>query len=358
MDRDAGFWREALRDAPPEEKSFILDLIADEAQSIVQRAGDKAGFMDEREPGYDELPENRKAARFYAVATGKAVRFDAHLAEYLVTLDSEAKTVAMKRSSILKFSTEFKEISDVNRRDVQRWVNRLSEDGKKLATIRRGLSELRGYWAYLQNLDEAPVDAVPFDKLTVPRASKSAKADEREPFTAKEVLRLLDAAKSSGDQKLADLIQLGMWTGARIEELCVLKLDAVHKDYIQITDAKTPAGWRQVPLHSKVKPTVARLIKASEDEYLLSGLSSNKYGDRSASMSKRFGRLKTSLGFGKKHVYHSIRKTVATLLENAQVPESVAADILGHDKQTITYGLYSGGTSLAIKKREIEKLRY
>jgi len=73
---------------------------------------------------------------------------------------------------------------------------------------------------------------------------------------------------------------------------------------------------------------------------------------------KRFGRLKTEAGFSKAHVFHSIRKTVATMLDNAGVPEGIAADILGHEKQTMTYGLYSGGTSLERKQRAIESLRY
>jgi integrase len=113
-----------------------------------------------------------------------------------------------------------------------------------------------------------------------------------------------------------------------------------------------------VPIHSKLKATVARLRKASQDGYLLPGLVPNKYGDRSGALGKRFGRLKTRLGFGEGHVFHSIRRTVATLLENAGVPEGVSADILGHDKPTMTYGLYSGGASLATKREAIEKLSY
>jgi integrase len=62
--------------------------------------------------------------------------------------------------------------------------------------------------------------------------------------------------------------------------------------------------------------------------------------------------------FGETHVFHSIRKTVATILENAGVIENVAADIIGHDKPTMTYGLYSGGNSLAVKQAAIEELRY
>jgi hypothetical protein len=43
-------------------------------------------------------------------------------------------------------------------------------------------------------------------------------------------------------------------------------------------------------------------------------------------------------------------QTVASLRENAGVPEGAAADILGHDKPTMTYGPYSGGASLKVKR--------
>lgn len=36
----------------------------------------------------------------------------------------------------------------------------------------------------------------------------------------------------------------------------------------------------------------------------------------------------------------------------------MAADIVGHDKPRITYGLYSGGASLEVKGAALEKLRY
>ena len=40
------------------------------------------------------------------------------------------------------------------------------------------------------------------------------------------------------------------------------------------------------------------------------------------------------------------------------VPESVTADIVGHEKKTITYGLYSGGSSLKQKLEAINKISY
>ncbi len=93
-------------------------------------------------------------------------------------------------------------------------------------------------------------------------------------------------------------------------------------------------------------------------DYVLANLTPNKYGDRSGAVGKRFGRLKTWLGFGPEHVFHSFRATVITIFENEGVPENVVADIVGHEKTTMTYGLYSGGVSLAVKAEALAKLTY
>lgn len=359
IERDAAFWREILKDAPEPDKDVIRGLIGDEAQEMVYRAASRAGFTDEREEGFDDLPIHPAAERFFALATGKLVRLEEHLEKYLATLKTaEPKTVDMRRSTIRKFALKFPYVTDVQRKAVQGWLNEQAEDGKKPATIQRTLGELRGYWSYLQSIEVALEDALPFEKLTIPKDGKSAKKDERKPFTTAEVVKLLGAARERNDENLADLIELGMWTGARIEELCALPVTKVQDGYIEIEDAKTAAGWRQGPIHPKLKRTIARLVKGSKDGFLLSGLTANKYGKRKGAVGKRFSHLKTSLGFGRDRVFHSIRKTVATLLENAGVPEPTAADILGHDKPTMTYGLYSGGASLETKRAAIEKLRY
>ena len=103
---------------------------------------------------------------------------------------------------------------------------------------------------------------------------------------------------------------------------------------------------------------MAQLIEESKDGHVLSRLTVNKYGDRSNAIGKRFGRLKRELQFGPQLVFHSIRKTVVTVLENAGVAENIGADIVGHEKTTMTDGLYSGGVSLAVKREALAKLFY
>ncbi len=76
---------------------------------------------------------------------------------------------------------------------------------------------------------------------------------------------------------------------------------------------------------------IDQLIKdADKDGYLIVSNAKNKYGERSQPIGKRFGRLKTELGFDGRYVFHSIRKTVAHMFETAECPAEVAKDIIGH----------------------------
>ena len=95
----------------------------------------------------------------------------------------------------------------------------------------------------------------PFNNA-VPRFSKSKAATlkKRKAFTHSQLAQLLQEAVARGDIQLAQLIWLAMWTGCRIEELCSLKLTNVFDDHFKVDDAKTEAGEREVPIHSRLSP--------------------------------------------------------------------------------------------------------
>jgi integrase len=128
-------------------------------------------------------------------------------------------------------------------------------------------------------------------------------------------------------------------------------------DAFTVVDAKTEAGERVIPIHNALVPIVQEMMRF-ESTFLLPNLSKSKFDDRSNAIGKRFGRLKNKLNFSKRFVFHSIRKTFTTQLENAGVTENITADIVGHEKPRITYGLYSGGTALNLMRESIEKINY
>ncbi len=371
LEQEARFWREAIQQAAGEEaKEALVARINDRADSIVAASAPAREVGGPDETQWEDLPGQKDAGRFFQLATGQTVRTNEHAEEYLAALQghNEQKTIDLKRGDLVRLAKRFPLLRDVNAREVRRWLlSHISEEKLARATVNRLLSTCRGYWRYLQDKDAASEDLQPFavdiSRALITNGGRAAAGPTKRPYTAREVSALLHAAKAKGDGKLADLIQLGMYTGARIEELCALKVTdvALKAKAFTIQKAKTNAGQREVPIHTKLIPLMKRLIREAnevEDDYILHGLTPNKYGDRSNAIGKRFGRLKKDQGHGPEKDFHSLRRTVVTLLENAGAPEGIVADIVGHVKQTITFGLYSGGNALTVKASAIKKLNY
>jgi integrase len=203
--------------------------------------------------------------------------------------------------------------------------------------------------------------ANPFEKHHLPQLKGKARKDAaRKAFTIEELGTLHSAAKNQGLNTLADLILLGSYTGARIEELCQLRTENLIKvDSVlsfDITDSKTAAGIRVVPVHPALSEVVTRLAAEAEDGFLVPSKCRNKYGIRSDALSKAFGRLKTSLNFGPQHVFHSIRASVITHLVRADVTDRLIKELVGHETGTVTFDVYSHGASAAQKLAAISKL--
>lgn len=282
----------------------------------------------------------------HKVTFGEWIVLSDHIDAWVGTLENEQKTIDMMRSAVTRFAKNFRYAHDATNRAVIEWVEMDLIEQSKLsyATCRRIMSACRGYWTFLQRRHKLDCPA-PFNKV-VPKAnskvSKKAHSETRKGFAAIDYSKLLDGAQS-GSEDLSGLIRLGAYTGARIEELCSLPLTNVGSDRLHIEDAKTEAGLRIIPIHPHISDLVANLRTNSTDGFLLSGLTFNKYNDRSNAIGKRFGRLKTKLGYGSAYVFHSLRKGVASQLEAAGIPENVAARLLGHEFKTMTYGLYAGG---------------
>lgn len=205
--------------------------------------------------------------------------------------------------------------------------------------------------------------ASPFENHDLPQLrGREAKEAKRKPFEIEDLPKLHAAALAKKDTILAATIQLGAYSGARIEELCQLKTENIilvdGVSCFDIVDSKTVAGIRQVPIHPALAAMVQQLVKDSEDGWLLPIKTKNMYGIRSDALSKRFGRLKTELKFGPLHVFHSIRHTVTTCLHQAGLPLTTVQQLIGHETKTVTLDVYSQGLSATQKLEAISKIAY
>jgi integrase len=277
------------------------------------------------------------------------------------------KNIDQMSSDIELITDQFPTAPLITIKSVDLWIRHIAKKGELTASsVNRIIGSGKNFYKYLQLIKEVPqsesnpfIVPTEFKISNKPNSKSINKTKSWLPFSPKEVVMLYQEALKD-HQTLADLILIAMHTGARIEEICSLlcKDVDIKNESISIVDTKTEAGERTIPIHPFIKDRIKKLAKDSADDYLLSGLTKNKYGDRSNAIGKRFGRLKTKHDFSSRHVFHSIRKTFTTLLENAGVGENLAADIVGHEKPRITYGLYSGGASLEVMRGAIRKISY
>lgn len=333
-------WRAALASEEGERAETVASLLVEKAHRIEAEEGEGA------------------ALHFADVAFGRRTPSSLHFASWTGTISTlAAKTQDQMKKDVQLLTARFSTLEEATPTAVRKWVDALADKGASASSIRRMVSFWRSYWRHLVTVDAVPDSSQPFGAVTIKRPPKAPEL-RRAPFTPDNVVKLWEAAETGGDLILRDLVRLGAYTGARIEELCSLELKHIGAKSFRIVDAKTGAGIREVPIHSALVPLMQRLRESSTDGYLLAGLTFNKYGDRSNAIGKRFGRLKESIGFGPAHVFHSLRKTLITMLEDLGVSENLAADIVGHEKPRITYGLYSGGASLATKAAALELMKY
>lgn len=191
------------------------------------------------------------------------------------------------------------------------------------------------------------------------RSLDESNAQQREPFTVDELARLFGATEHAQRRyKTAYsywLPLMGLFTGARLNELCQLHLSDFEViggiDCINIKDGedgqrvKNKSARRLVPIHDKlIEIGLIRYVdwlRAQGHERLFPTLelTEDGYGKMP---SRWFGRFKERCGITDKHtkVFHSFRHTFISSLLNNDVPETAIAPIVGHEGMLVTSQVY------------------
>ena len=328
--------------------------ITNEEYDIVQR------WIDSSD-SYEESKE-----REAVVKTKNAILSSAYVEEHRKSLKHLNPKTAEQRISRLQkqFIPNFKYLSATTTTElsIQQWVDSYTEleSPPSHQTLSQYYQSARLYikWLRKKGYFKLPTDV--FQEIELPDEKELTPRIPRKSFKDDELRLILENIK---DNELKDLTYIAMYTGARIEEIMQLKakdLQELDDGYlVQIVDSKTKAGIRETPSSKHINQLIRERIKDKQpNDYIFPKGSKNKYKIRSDNYSKVFGRLKKKLGFTRDYVFHSIRKTVATKLEQAGIPESVASDCIGHEKLTMTYGLYSDGSSLEQKRNAIDSIEY
>lgn len=339
----------------PSEEPIVLGDGSVEWVNVDREAELKSLAAEYYQPDKLDRQAQEKLSVAVGVATGQLVRLSDYIDGWIGQWEVKPKTKDMGRGVVENFVKHLPYLHSVKRVAVKTYFN---EIGGAYQTQARKLNALRQFWVYLH--DQLEVDDIPDPwRDAISKKVKRANANsndkplwEREAYTVEQLHQLHREAKG---QDLKDLIKITAYTGMRIEEVC--SRSHVEGDCFVVGNAKTEAGIRAIPIHPKLRED--NILERWETTK--AKLSLNKYEDKSNAIGKRFGRLKTSLGFEGNYTFHSIRHSVASELFRVDPTQHLVTSlILGHStkamQSSMTLNTYVHGNDMVRARELIEGL--
>ncbi len=242
-------------------------------------------------------------------------------------------------------------------------------------TFNNYLKQLTSVFAYAMR--EGLCEKNPFDGLRVKQKVKVSELRNR--FDTDDLRRLFNSNELGSERETKPyrywLPLLGLYTGARLNELCQLYLDDVVTvdgiDCIHIRalradqKLKNVTSERIIPIHSKLIELgfLEYVLKQQTEgqERLFSELGLHANHGYASAVSKWFARVRDKLGFKggeDRKDFHSFRHTVADHLKQLGVSESLIGGVLGHQTGGITLGRYGKDFRAESLKPVIEMLEF
>ena len=337
---------------PEGPESIRIDLAVEEAEAIEEKYGEAV------------------AVSFFKVATGKGTPLSTLIEPWLSEQAGRIteQTCSHHRVAVHAFlgwaGGQGALVEEITRKKAGEFVTHLlsPESGLSPKTAKRYVSSLSSLWDWLEARGH-DVQANPWLRQGIAKRAKRGRATPRKQWTDAALVKLLSGQYTKQyTNTLHDLVRLALVTGARLNELCALETrNAHHREdgwWITIREGKTQAAVRELPINESAAHVIERRRK-SEDGFLFEGLVPGGLDKkRSWNVSKAFGHYTKKLELGEqRQVFHALRNTFTEAMEAAEVPESTTKLLIGHKRASLTYGHYSKGERVKLRKA-IEKLKY
>lgn len=238
-----------------------------------------------------------------------------------------------------------------------------------IRTINKNIERVSSLFKWATTKPKYNIHYNPFSNRTL----NDDKAAQRQPFTCEELLMLFGSTEYSTRQFDTAygywLPLMGLFTGARLGELCQLYLadfevhSGVHciniQDEEQDQRVKNKSARRLVPVHDKLIECglirYVETLRAKGADRLFPILKAGRDGF-AAAPSKWFGRFKVRCGIMEKHtkVFHSFRHTFISAMLDDGVAETAIAQIVGHEQKLITGQVYWNAKDASKRKPTVD----
>lgn len=255
---------------------------------------------------------------------------------------------------------------------------------QKLISVRTQnnyLNLMSNIFEYAQN--NHYVQDNPFKGLQIKISKKKRKKQEYKRFTDSELENLFNSdifiKKKFSKSYHFWLPLMALYSGARIEELCQLHLTDITdisgtpviiiQEEEGVKTTKTDASNRIIPIHS----TLIRIglidyvnsLKNKGKTLLFTDLKpfKNRFSHYASRWFNEDSKIKisykTKCGIkGQGKVFHSFRKTFVDNLKQIGEEERMVAAIVGHEKNTMTFGNYANPYNINLLKTVVDKLDF
>lgn len=331
---------------------------------ILQLWGDKKGeaIINHGHPELGGLEKNPSAVRAFI----DSIRIHSH--EYTPT-SAVSKIFLSEESKILKpssFRRKKKHIDQFIKWSGNRGISKIT---KKITgdyvtsiiikqdpaydTLRNIVADISSLFSWAEG--RGYIDRNPFYKLKLPRAKK--RTQKRRPWTNEEIMWFIGSSAIGKNEFTATVV--GMYSGMRLEEICNIQDRHVFDGCFHVDEGKTEAAERVIPVHPLIKPLIEPMRGTFGKGYLIDGIKGGGYDNkRSWNFQKKLGRLRKKIGIPEGVVFHTLRNTFATRMENAGVPINHISQLMGHEDSNMALTVYSGGLAIEPLIESINKLTY
>lgn len=228
----------------------------------------------------------------------------------------------------------------------------IKKSKKAPATQRRNVNSLLAFWEWMGLRKHVPRGFNPWRGFKISNQRTSKKTEDKRPYTDEELVKLLSSDVDYPG--LSDVILFGLYTGARLEEICSLKIGDIRKNgdgiwFVQIKKSKTKAGVRTIAISHRIPCSILEYRWSDDmntEDQLFPEFKPGGYDEKlSWSVSKAFGRFRDKVGLSRATDFHSLRRSFITMMENLSMDQVKIARYVGHDLPTIAFTVYSGGSS-------------
>ena len=349
-------WRESIQKALSEDNHELaetLELVAtDKAEEIHEKTG------------------SLKAAReWYELATSHGQTLDEIVNTWLSNAEYQQSTKSQHRRAYQDLRSYLggealpsKVTDDLAMLFVE---DVLKKSGSAYETQRRKLNSLVAFWNWMGLHKHVKRGFNPWKGFTLSKQRTVKKTEDKRNYTEEELVKLFAGQVEYAG--LADVMILGLYTGARLDEICSLKVGDIKKNadgvfLVSIKKAKTHAGIRTIAVSHPIPCSVlsARLNPPNESKQVLfAEFKPGGYDEKlSWAVSKAFGRHRDKMELSRATDFHSFRRTHITLMENLGIDQVRIARYVGHELPTIAFSLYSGGSTENTQIEVAKQIKY